>query len=183
MLDKKFLVLAALLVLGLATLGSAQIRSESHNINFTIGNIFVLDVDNAGASTDVGITISDPVNPGAQPAVAYTNNVNYLNYTSVVENAKTHKISAKLTDTLPGVAIHVIATAPTSGYGSKGTSGGLLTLSKTDQTVISAIGSCWTGIGGSDGALLTYSITFDDANFANLLKANPVEVVTYTISD
>jgi len=183
MFDKKVVLSVALLVLGLATFGSAQIRSESHNINFTIGNIFVLDVDNAGTNTDVNFTVSDPVNPGAQPAVAVTNNVNYLNYTSVVQNTKTHKISAKLTDTLPGVNIHITATAPATGYGSKGTSNGSLTLTKTDQAVISGIGSCWTGTGGTEGALLTYSITFDDNNFASLLSATPVEVVTYTISD
>ena len=188
MLSNKSILSVALVILSAAAFADAQQRSDSHVINFTIPNIYVLDVDNNGGTsspgTDVAITLSDPSNPGAQPTVAYANNDNYLNYTSVVAASATHKISAKLDKTLAGVNIRVSASAPTGGYGTMGsTYASNLVLSTTDQTVISGIGSCWTGTGGTDGAAIVYSIVFDDANFAQLLADNPVHTVTYTISD
>jgi hypothetical protein len=179
--------LLVILLLGVASFGFAQ-SSDNHAINFTIPNIMVIDVDNnggtSGAFTTVGIVLSDPTSPGAQPAVAYSNNDNFLNYTSVVATGGTHKISAKLNATLPGVNIRLTATAPTTGFGSRGTSAATnMVLTTSDQTVISAIGSCWTNTGGTDGAALVYDITFDDANFSSLLTANPVHTVTFTISD
>lgn len=189
MLSKKVVLTMALLMFGVAAVGFAQPqRSDSHVINFTIPNLYVLDVDNNGGTsspgTDVAITLSDPTEPGAPPAIAYSNNDNYLNYTSVVAAAGSHKISAKLDQTLPGVNIRVTATAPTGGFGSKGTAFQTnLVLSTTDQAVISGIGSCWTGTGGTDGAAIVYSIVFDESKVADLLTANPVHTVTYTISD
>jgi hypothetical protein len=187
MFSKK-VVFVALLILVIAAAGFAQQRSDSHVINFTIPNIYVLDVDNDGGgtspNTDVAITLSDPSVPGAHPAVAYANNDNYLNYTSVVSSTGTHKISAKLSSTLPGVNIRVSATAPMGGYGSMGSSFATnLALSTTDQDIVSGIGSCWTGTTGTDGAAVVYDIVFDDANFDDLLSDNPVRTVTYTISD
>jgi hypothetical protein len=188
MFSKKLVLIVALVILSMATFGIAQQRSDSHVINFTIPNIYVLDVDNNGGTnspgTDVGIALTDPANPGAQPTVAYTNNDNYLNYTSVVAASATHKISAKLDKTLPGINIRVSASAPAGGYGTMGsTYASNLVLSTTDQTVISGIGTCWTGTGGTDGAAVIYSIVFDDATAASLLAADPVHTVTYTISD
>ncbi len=189
MFQKRFARMAILLVLGVATMGLAQQRTDAHAINFTIPNIYVIDVDNNGGSTmpreqRSAITLSDPTDPGAQPAVAYTNNDNFLNYTSVVDFCSTHKIDAKLDQLLPGVNIRLTATAPSGGYGSLGTSAATnLTLSATDQKVMQAIGSCWTGTTGTSGAALVYDITFDDANFDDLLTANPIRTVTFTIAD
>ena len=188
MFNKRFAGIASLLMLVVATMGFAQQRSDAHAINFTIPNIYVIDVDNNGGSTapgtTVGITLSDPTEPGAQPAVAYSNNDNYLNYTSVVTATSKHKIDAKLDQLLPGVNIRLTATAPAGGYGTLGTSAATsLTLTTTDQKVMQAIGSCWTGTTGTSGAALVYDITFDDANFDDLLTASPVRNVTFTIAD
>jgi hypothetical protein len=188
MSSKRFALMALLLVLGVATMGFAQQRTDSHAINFSIPNIYVIDVDNNGGSaapgTTVAITLSDPSDPGAQPTVAYTNNDNFLNYTSVVTATSKHKIEAKLDQLLPGVNIRLTATAPSGGYGSLGTSAATnLQLSTTDQKVMQAIGSCWTGTNGTSGAALVYDITFDDANFDDLITASPVRNVTFTIAD
>lgn len=188
MSQRRFARMALLLVLGVATMGFAQQRTDSHAINFTIPNIFVIDVDNNGgtdnAGTLVGIALSDPADPGARPAVAYTNNDNFLNYTSVVTSSAKHKIEAKLDQLLPGVNIRVTATGPVGASGNVGTSAATnLTLSLANQKVMQAIGSCWTGTGGTSGAALVYDITFDDANFADLLTANPTRTVTFTIAD
>lgn len=189
MLSKRAFFAVTLLMLCLVVVGFAQpLRSDSHVINFTIPNLYVLDVDNNGGTsspgTDVAITLSDPAEPGAPPAIAYANNDNYLNYTSVVATGGSHKISAKLDKLLPGVNIRVTATAPSGGYGSKGSAFQTnLVLSTTDQTIISGIGSCWTGTGGADGAAIVYDIVFDQAHAADLLTASPVHTVTYTISD
>jgi hypothetical protein len=115
--------------------------------------------------------------------IAYDNNDNFLNYTSVVAATGTHKISAQLDQTQPGVNILLTATAPSHGYGTLGTAASTLTLSGSAQTVISGIGSCWTGTTGTDGAALLYSITFDNANFDKLLTDTPIRTVTFTISN
>ena len=186
-MKRKATFVVACLLVGLATIAFGQQRSESHAINFTIPNIYVLDVDNADGSTapntTVAITLSDPTDPGAEPDVAYSNNDNYLNYTSVVASGAYHQIEASLSSTLDGVNIRLSVTAA-SQYGNTGTStASNLVLDGTSQQVIQNIGSCFTGTSGTDGAAVVYDITFDSANFGSLLAASPTRDITYTISD
>ncbi|MFM9943589.1 MAG: hypothetical protein ACKVQB_09225, partial [Bacteroidia bacterium] len=69
------------------------------------------------------------------------------------------------------------------GAGTTGTPSSIITLSTSDQTLISAIGTCYTGDGTSKGHNLTYSLA---TTAYNLIKytASPTSItVTYTITN
>jgi hypothetical protein len=113
-----------------------------------------------------------------------------LNYSSIIGTAPddSRTVTANLAGTLPtGSNLIVTAGAATGdGAGTKGTSAGAVTLASTgnDFTIITGIGSCYTGDGANKGHNLTYSLTEDGGNYANLNFSTDYTVtITYTLSD
>ncbi len=110
----------------------------------------------------------------------------WLNYSSIVEQGKTRKISAKLDGELPdGLDFTASATNDIADLGK----GKWLECQKQRQQVLSSgeteivkeIGSCYTGNGLNNGHKLEYTLRLEDADDVNytILKRNYNITVTY----
>lgn len=85
---------------------------------------------------------------------------------------------------VPGVDVSVVAAAATaSGKGTLGTPTAAVTLTLTDQALITGIGSAYTETGVSNGHQLTYSFTAPDVDYGSLVASNTGFIVTYTLAD
>lgn len=108
-----------------------------------------------------------------------------MNYTSVIPTGVTRKIVVKYTTAgVAGVDIKVTPATPViTGGGTGGTSGAQVTLTSTDQSIVTAIGSVFTGNGVSSGVNLTYDVDAPAAVFGSLIAASTPVSVTYTLMD
>lgn len=160
---------------------------DSHTIGISIPEVAILDIEPA-ASKNITMNFTAPTEAG-DPLTNPANNASlWLNYSSIKSAADpTRIISVKLTSLIAGVDIKVTAgAAAASGDGTKGTPGSQLTLTTADQTIISGIGSAYTGNGASNGHNLTYEVAFGaggPASYSDLIFSSNTATVTYTISD
>ncbi|WP_312397917.1 hypothetical protein [Chryseobacterium sp.] len=173
-----------------ATLHAQDTNTDNHTITISIPEVALVDIEPA-ATKNITLGFTAPTEAG-QPIVANASNTTlWLNYSSIKSVADpTRNVSVKLNAIIPGIDIHVTAAAATgSGGGTLGTPSAQLTLSAADQTIISGIGSAYTGNGANNGHNLTYALAPGSgpggvAVYADLqATATTVATVTYTISD
>ena len=158
--------------------------SDNHNINITIPSVAILDIE-PSASKNISMGFTAPTEAGLPIAVASTNNTLWLNYSSIkTATVTTRHISAKLDALIPGVDIKVTAATAVGGAGTLGTPS-TLTLTATDQSLISLIGSAYTEDGSGKGHNLTYTITPGTTTAYGDITAtaNVTAKVTYTFVD
>ncbi|MCL1674614.1 hypothetical protein [Elizabethkingia meningoseptica] len=165
-------------------------NTDNHTIGITIPEVALLDIEPA-ASKNITLAFTAPTEAGLPLVAPAPNNTLWLNYSSIKSVADpTRNVSVKLNALVPGVDIKVTAAVATgSGGGTRGTPAAQLILSAADQTIISGIGSAYTGDGANNGHNLSYALNFGGgvgsvAAYGDLeAKANVVATVTYTISD
>lgn len=91
-----------------------------------------------------------PTEAGNQITPNAANSILWLNYSSIKSVADpTRNVSVSVNAIIPGIDIHVTA-ATGSGGGTLGEPAAQLTLSAIDQTIISGIGSAYTGNGANN---------------------------------
>lgn len=182
---KKLFAIAALVSIGSGALyAQADGTTATHNITVTIPEVALVDLE---GGTAVTLAFPTPTEAGAAFDVStVTNNSLWLNYSSIVASAGETsrivkvKLGSKQTN---GLDVRLLAAAQAGGTGTTGTPSAMLTLTTSDQDLISAIGSCYTGNGTSSGHQLTYSLNINDvAALKHDLDDNAV-VVTFTITD
>ncbi|SDQ86607.1 hypothetical protein SAMN05421664_2896 [Chryseobacterium soldanellicola] len=182
------------LALSLVTFGIAanaqDTNTDNHTIGITIPEVALVDIEPA-ASKNITLGFTAPTEAGLPITPTGTNNTLWLNYSSIksVTDA-TRNVSVRLNALIPGIDIRVTAaTATGAGGGTLGTPSAQLTLSAADQTIISGIGSAYTGDGANNGHNLTYALAPGSgagtiAAYADLQATTAaVATVTYTISD
>ncbi|GAB0156902.1 hypothetical protein CHRYSEOSP005_21690 [Chryseobacterium sp. Alg-005] len=187
----KLSLILSLTALAFATQMNAQdSNTDNHTIGITIPEVALVDIEPA-ASKNITMGFTAPTEAGLPITLTGTNNTLWLNYSSIksVTDA-TRTVSVKLNAVIPGVDIKVTAAAATgSGAGTLGTPSAQLILSAADQTIISGIGSAYTGDGANNGHNLTYALAPGSgsgsiAAYADLqASTTAVATVTYTISD
>jgi len=184
-MKKKTIYLA---FLGLTLGGSAYAQDThvaSHTLTVTIPSVSILDIEGTPSALD--LKFAAPIEAGLGLANEAIDNSLWLNYTFIGTTEKpSAAVSAKITGTIPYFTIKLAAGAATgtAGAGTKGVPvTNAITLSTTEQQLISGIGSSYTGDGPNNGHQLTYTATLTDQNsFANLTKiTNTPVLVTYTI--
>lgn len=169
------------------TANAQDTNSDNHTIGISIPEVAIVDIE-PNASKNITMGFTAPTEAGL-PIVAPANNTTlWLNYSSIKSAADpTRKISVKLTSLIAGVDIKVTAASYSgTGDGTVGTAASQLTLSATDQDIITGIGSAYTGNGASNGHNLTYEVAFGTtgvADYADLTHSSNTATVTYTISD
>lgn len=161
--------------------------TNNHTIGITIPEVALLDIEPA-ASKDITMDFLAPSEAGLALAPPADNNSLWLNYSSIVTDGTgpdaSRTISVKLDAIIPGIDIKVTAGAAAgSGAGTRGTPAGPLTLTATDQEIITGIGSCYTGDGATNGNNLTYNVSANTTAYNNILALTNTATVTYTISD
>jgi hypothetical protein len=176
----------ALMIGGMFNLVQAQLDDgdDVHTINFTIPEVTLIDIE-PNASTTLTFTATAPTHAGDTLAFPTSDNSLWLNYTSIkAASGTTRRITAQLDVAAPAnTTLKVTAATATTGFGGRGTSSGVVTLTTSPATVINGITSCYTLQGANNGSQLTYSWNrTGTANYGDLHSANltPV-VVTYTL--
>jgi hypothetical protein len=153
----------------------------NHTINYTVPKVALVDVE--GAST-ISLTLVAPTEAGLGMDMSATNSDLWLNYSSTTEAKSTNTVSVKSDVTLPGVDMNVLASSDNGqGDGTVGKPSSTVTLSTKDQTIVDAIGTCYTGDGVKAGHNLTYSLKTTDYSQINFSKAPTSITVTYTITN
>jgi hypothetical protein len=182
---KKLVLITVAVFLTTTYLFAQDTNQGSHSISINIPEVALLDIEGGSSIT---LTPSSPIEAGlALDFSTATNNTLWVNYSSIVASGKARTISAAITSgTVPtGLTLKVTAGSYAgSGKGTHGSATSQVTLSGTGQSVITAIGSSYTGNGASSGHNLTYSLDLLNADsYTNLVQANTPITVTYTIND
>lgn len=173
-----------------SNLRAQDTNKDNHTVTISVPEVALVDIEPA-ATKNITLGFTAPTEAG-NPVIPNTaNSTLWLNYSSIKSVADpTRNVSVSVNAIIPGIDIHVTAAAATgSGGGLLGTPAAQLTLSATDQIIISEIGSAYTGNGANNGHNLTYALAAGSgpggvAVYADLqATATTVATVTYTISD
>lgn len=172
-------------------LSAQDTATDNHTITISIPEVALVDIE-PSATKNITLGFTAPTEAGNPLVATAANTTLWLNYSSIKSVAHPlRNITVSINTVIDGVDIHVTAAGATgSGAGLFGTSAGPLTLSATNQTIISGIGSAFTGNGANNGHNLTYALAPGSgagavAAYADLqATATPItKTVTYTISD
>jgi hypothetical protein len=165
-------------------------NTDNHTLTISVPEVALVDIEPA-ATKNITLGFTAPTEAGNPIVPNAANSTLWLNYSSIKSVADpTRNVSVKMNAIIPGIDIHLTAAAATgSGGGTLGTPSAQLTLSAADQTIVSGIGSAFTGNGANNGHNLTYALAAGSgpggvATYADLqATATTVATVTYTISD
>jgi len=164
---------------------SINVRTQDSNeanetINYSMPAMRVLDLEGTAPS----LTFVAPTEGGTNIADA-TANSSWINYTSIVSSGVTNKITVSISgNAVPdGTQLKVEAAEYTgNGDGTFGTPSGQIILSSSAQELITAIGSCYTGTGNTNGHQLTYTWSIEPDGYASLAAGGSSGITaTYTI--
>lgn len=182
----------ALLILTFTTIGviaSNSLRaqdgsSDNHTIGIEIPEVALVDIE-PSAAKNITMDFTAPTEAGDPITAPSDNSDLWINVSSIKSTGDpTRTVSVKLTALISGVDIKVTAAADAGqGAGTFGAPGSQLTLTTSDQSLVTGIGSCYTGNGASKGYNLTYNVSSPDGNYSNLSATSATATVTYTISD
>ena len=183
--------LFALATLGVVFAFNANAQDDAdadHTVAISIPEVAILDLE---GSTSVSLSVDAPTEAGeAVDFSGATNNAVWVNYSSIGGASETSRtVAAKISNnSVPsGMLLKVTAGADAgNGDGTMGSSAGQITLTSTDQTVISGIGSAYAADGSSNGHQLTYALELDPTagSYAQIDFDEDVTLtITYTISN
>jgi hypothetical protein len=173
----------ALLVLGMTVAFAQDSNSDNHKVSIVIPQIALLDIE-PEASKDISLSLDAPTEAGDPLAEKSDNNL-WLNVTSIVSSGATRDISVKVDAALTGIDLKVVSAAYSgAGFGSFGTPQPEVTLSTSDQALVSGIKSGYTADGDGNGFNLTYTASPKaDSEFGDLVSTTGTDItVTYTLT-
>ena len=177
-------MLAALVINNRAFSQTPDSTKSSHVINFGIPKVALVDVEPSSNNT-ISITATAPTEAGLPIVFSGTDSTLWLNYSSIIKTTP-NKVSVKASTTIPGIDLKVKAgNATQTGDGTYGTAASVITLSTSDQDIVTGIGSCYTGDGVNKGHNLLYTMAQNGNAGAyaaiQYQTATPI-TVTYTIT-
>ncbi len=163
--------------------------STSTYFEIDMQSIALLDIENAGATTNFSLDVPAPTEAGkglsSNPLVSYSDN--WLNYSCAARDVTSRNIQVSISSGSipPGLELQLTVSAATgSGAGTLGTPVATnLLLTSTAQNIITGIRGSYTGNGSGNGHQLTYELHFDGVNFDQLDKISAPITILYTIID
>ncbi|MFZ3273290.1 MAG: hypothetical protein WA143_03355 [Lutibacter sp.] len=192
-MNLKKLFFAAVIVLSAnASFAQADSKIAAHLVTISIPEVALLDLE--APSTAITLAGTLPLNAEAGLPITFgaeaTNSTIWMNYSSIVKGALSRNVSVAITDgSVPaGLKLTVLASAASGdGAGTKGDASTVLTLSGDLQSIITGIGSTWTGDGVNKGRNLTYTLdyagTATDYAALRFVDTDAPLTITYTLSD
>jgi hypothetical protein len=176
-----FVLMVMFLALGIVGIVGAQTDTVTDAFTLTVEPVAVLAVDGVLGN----FTIGAPEFGGEELIISDPDDNSLLQYTSVVANGGFRSITVHPSGNLPdGIILYVEADHSISGEGEQGDPAAQVHFTHDTvgaQTIVTGIGSCFTGTGNSDGARLTYWLEID--NIGDLLAATTTITMTYTLTD
>jgi len=173
-------------MLSVAFACSAQVAIDDHDVQFTIPEIAILDIEPNNNTITMDFDLPSEAGDPLEVSPTGSNSTKWLNYTSAIApGGIARKVTVKVTSGVipPGVNLIVQAGFATGGGdGIKGIPVGPVSIDYTAKTLISGIDRCYTGDGPNYGHLLTYTLSIGNYSLLNF-DSNPNVQITYTISD
>ncbi|SHI75610.1 hypothetical protein SAMN05444280_105150 [Tangfeifania diversioriginum] len=192
-MKKLSLIFAVVFIFGVGNVVNAQVDNNdtneaSHQVTLNIPKVALVDIEGSnGEANSITLTPSlTKMEAGA--AVDFsgaTNSDLALNYTSIVEDGETRDITVGISNNLPtGLSLEITAGGIFSGaVGNPGTGRTIeLAASEESKSIVTGIGSVYTGIGNKKGHPLTYNLKVNDSKYSTLEAASSTVTVTYTIT-
>ena len=184
---KRFMPILFVVGLMALVLSQALALTDTAVQSFTITVDEIAEIDVTGVPGN--FVLSAPA-AGAPPTIAPDPDATtYAQYTSTVVATQARTITAASAHSGAGVITNVLglnlnltATAPPS-TGTVGIASGGQDFAGcvgAGGTIMTQIGSCFTGTGGTDGALLTYTLTITD--IANVFVTIPAVGLNVTLT-
>ena len=181
------------LTLGLALVGTMAFaqddQDDNHQISFNVPATSILDIEGPGGNNSINFTPEDITEAGNTFDFNLTDASLWLNYSNIKPSAEaTRKVTVGMTNDLPtGMSLTVSAGSDAgNGNGVKGTpnASAITLVNGSTSTIITGIGSAYTGNGVNNGHQLTYNLAFDNEEFQTLsADLNKSVTITYTIAD
>jgi hypothetical protein len=183
-MKKSLFIFAAVLMM--AGLGGRAVAQDTNTagdvITYQLDAMAILDIE----GTAPALHLIKP-NEAGSPVPDVSSELSWLNYTSIIGTGLTNKVTVVLTKVPPTfTTLKVVAAAHAgTGDGTYGTASSELTLASaiTAQDIITAIGSCWTGTGNTNGHKLTYTWGITGGSYEDAISvASATDITaTYTI--
>jgi len=168
-------LLAALTLLSAYVAADSNVATSGFNVN--VSELALVDIE--GTAGNLSIT-SPTGDEAGKPPTEDDDSATWMNYTVIVDTGDTKTVNAKASATVAGCALDLTAAADAGGgAGTVGTSAGTITLSTSDQPLVTGIGSCYTGDGTGKGHNLTYDLSI--TNMGNVRSGTTAIVVTFTL--
>jgi hypothetical protein len=184
----KFTILA--LAFGGFSAVAQDTKSDKHTLDIKIPEVAILDLETTGKSGVIAMEGQAPTEAGN--ALDFSKAVNselWINYSSIIgkKTEPSREVTVQITDgTVPsGLEILVEAAKDANkGEGNVGTPAGQLTLSTAAQSIITGVGSAYTGNGANAGHNLTYKLQLATGKYGDIdFDQSGSITVTYTLTD
>jgi len=159
-----------------------QVNVKATTATFKLSEIALIDL--GSNNTTVTLNVVAPTNAGEKAIIVATNNDKWINFSSAVFEGNSRSISVIIAtgQVPPGIYLKLsTATVAGIGKGKLGSPSGILTLSRTSQTIVSGIGGAYTG-DGNNGYKLTYSLEIYDYKLLDFDQSAELSI-TLTLSD
>jgi hypothetical protein len=163
--------------------------TANHTIDLKVDGSALLAIRNTSTgatSTGIKMSLTGATQAGAAVLSTISDNNTRLRISSLVESGKKRSISVAIAPALTGTGTELYVKLETQNtflpaVDNAGTPSEELNLTAggNAQTVVSDITTCWSGLGDTDGYIVTYR--YAKATGATALKSETV-TVTYTIS-
>ena len=155
--------------------------TATHDVTMHVNEVVLIDVNNTGTLT---LNTTAPANGGEDVTGETDSTSKLLQYTSLVAASTTRNIQVSWSGALDGACpagTHLEAEAITVPGGCGSAAAGGVTVSATDQNIITAIPSCATGTGAS-GAQMEYRFVVDTVSSLVVGDTKSVRLV-FTLTD
>ncbi|MBU1013435.1 MAG: hypothetical protein KKG99_10550 [Bacteroidetes bacterium] len=166
------------------TKAHTQDNVTSHNITMGLPEVALLATTSGG----VNLTLSAATVAGEAVQSSISDSSAYVQFSSVISDAAPRTLSAKFTGTLPGGTTLTarVLNPNANAVGTVGTPVATdVTLTTSDATLVSNIGSCYSGTAADDGYRMKYTWGLDNpsANYADIrATASASLIVTLTLT-
>lgn len=160
----------------------AQENITTHDLSLGLPEVALL----ATTSSGINLTLSAASVAGEAVEQSISDSSAYVQFSSVISEGVPRTLSAKYSGTMPGgTTLTLKALAPNAN--SAGVTGTLVssdvTLTGTDATIVSGIGSCYSGTSADDGYRMVYTWGLDNpaANYSDI-RATASASLTVTLT-
>ena len=178
------------LALGAYTANAQDTKTDKHTIDIKIPEVAILDLETTGKSSAITLEGTAPTEAGnALDFSKVSNSELWINYSSIIgkKTEPSREVTVQITtgDVPTGLEILVEAAKDAGkGEGTVGTPAGQLTLSTAAQSIVTGVGSAYTGNGASAGHNLTYKMQLAKGKYGDIdFDQSGSITVTYTLSD
>lgn len=180
---KKFIIVIGMI--GGFFLSSIQVQAQTnvaaHSVSLGLPEVALLATGGGG----INLTLSSAASAGEAVEQSIADSSAYIQFSSVISDASPRTLSAKYTGTMPaGTTLSAKILAPNANaVGTTGTLAGEVTISAVDATLITDIGSCYSGTASDDGYRMRYTWGLDNpaANYADI-RATVAANITVTLT-